>query len=317
MNLSHGECLEDVHQLRVFSAVAENLSFTRAAESLFMTQSGVSHQIARLERSIGVKLLERHARNVSLTRAGRVLHERARRVFTALEDAVTAARQASNPDSGVLRVGASITACQYIVPEALREFRESFRDYSLRITPGDGPLITQGLLDGSLDVGILVKYDRQSKLTYHELFEDELGFLLSPLHPWARAGKANRRELAQQRMILYSRQSTTFRLVEQYFVRAKVELRDFIELGSVEAIKELVKLGLGVGVGGRWTAQSEIATGSLIWLPLPGAPVKRNWCIARSVSRTISLAEQTFIGLCQSAAALITADDRRPGPMAH
>src|SRR3954467_2180363 len=168
--------MEDVHQLRVFSAVAENLSFTRAAEVLFMTQSGVSHQIARLERSIGTKLLERRARNVSLTDAGRVLHERAQRVFAALEDAVAAARQASYPDSGVLRVGASITACQYIVPEALREFRESFPDYSLRITPGDGPVIAQGLLDGSLDVGILVKHDRSPKLVYHELFEDELGF---------------------------------------------------------------------------------------------------------------------------------------------
>ena len=73
-----------------------------------------------------------------------MLLEHARRVFVALENAVAATRQASDPDSGLLRIGASITACQYIVPEALREFRESFPAYSLRITPGDGPLVTQG-----------------------------------------------------------------------------------------------------------------------------------------------------------------------------
>ena len=305
MHIVHGFRMEDVHQLRVFAAVAESLSFTRAAEVLFMTQSGVSHQIARLEKSIGARLFVREARSVALTRAGRVLLDHARRVFVAMDNAVTATRQASDPDSGMLRIGASITACQYIVPEAVREFRESFPAYSLRITPGDGPLVTQALLDGSLDLGIVVRQQKQSKLTYHELFEDELGFLVSPLHDWARAGKVDRRELSQQRMILYNRQSTTFRLIEQYFVRARAELRDWIELGSVEAIKELVKLGLGVSVTGRWTARAEIRDGSLVWLPLPGRSIRRSWCIASPAGRTPSLAEETFAELCKSACRLI------------
>src|SRR3954452_21691815 len=104
----HEERMEDVHQLRVFAAVAENLSFTRAAEVLFMTQSGVSHQIARLEKGLGAELFTREGRSVALTRAGRVLLEHARRVFVALEDAVAATRQAANPDSGLLRIGASV-----------------------------------------------------------------------------------------------------------------------------------------------------------------------------------------------------------------
>lgn len=302
--------MEDVHQLRVFTAVAENLSFTRAAEVLFMTQSGVSHQIARLESSIGVELFTRAARSVSLTRAGETLLHHARRLFDALETAVAATRQASDPDRGTLRIGASITACQYIVPEALREFRESFPSYSLRITPGDGPLVTQGLLDGSLDLGIVVRHQKKSKLTYHELFTDTLGFIVSPLHKWARTGKVDRRELSQQRMILYNRQSTTFRLVEQYFVRARAELRDWIELGSIEAIKELVKLGLGVSVAGKWTTRAEARTGSLVWLPLPGATLRRSWCIAHASGRTLSLAEHTFIGLCQSAGSVVVGDAR-------
>ena len=296
--------MEDVHQLRVFAAVAENLSFTRAAEVLFMTQSGVSHQIARLEKSLGVELFTRESRSVALTRAGRALQEHARRVFVTMENAVAATRQAADPHSGLLRIGASITACQHIVPEALREFRESFPSYSLRITPGDGPAVTQALLDGSLDLGIVVRHQRQPKLAYHELFEDELGFLVSPLHPWGRAVKVDRRELSQQRMILYNRQSTTFRLVEQYFVRARAELRDWIELGSIEAIKELVKLGLGVSVAGRWTARAEIDEGSLVWLRLPGRSVRRTWSIAVQSARTLSLAEQTFIELCKSASGL-------------
>jgi DNA-binding transcriptional LysR family regulator len=308
MNHIHGFCMEDMHALRVFTAVAENLSFTRAAEVLFMTQSGVSHQIARLESSIGAQLFTREARSVALTRAGHVLLDHARRLFVAMENAVAAARQASDPDSGTLRIGASITACQYIVPEALREFRESFPTYSLRITPGDGPMVTQAVLDGTIDLGIVVRHQKKSKLIYHELFSDRLGFIVSPLHKWASSGKVDRRELSQQRMILYNRQSTTFRLVEQYFVRARAELRDWIELGSIEAIKELVKLGLGVSVAGQWTTRVEIKEGSLTWLPLPGAALKRSWCIAHASGRTLSLAEQTFVGLCQSAGSVIVGE---------
>jgi DNA-binding transcriptional LysR family regulator len=272
---------------------------------LFMTQSGVSHQIARLEKTIGVELFTRQARTVSLTRAGEMLLDHARRLVVAMENAVAAARQACDPDTGTLRIGASITACQYIVPEALREFRESFPAYSLRITPGDGPLVTQGLMDGLLDLGIIVRLQKQSKLTYHDLFTDTLGFIVSPLHRWAQAGKVDRRELSQQRMILYNRQSTTFRLVEQYFVRARAELRDWIELGSIEAIKQLVKLGLGVSVAGQWTTREEIRDGSLAWLAMPGAALRRTWSIAHTSGRTLSLAEQTFIGLCQSAGSVI------------
>src|ERR1700720_4721385 len=105
----------DVHQLRVFVSVAENLSFTRAAERLFLTQSAVSHQIARLEREIGCPLLERQGRTVALTAAGREMAIHARRVFAAVDEAEVAARHAGRPDAGRLRIGASSTACQYII----------------------------------------------------------------------------------------------------------------------------------------------------------------------------------------------------------
>src|SRR5687767_3095001 len=114
--------MEDAHQLRVFAAVAENLSFTRAAELLFLTQSAVSHQIAKLEQHLGVSLFERRGRGVSLTDAGKTLLTHARRVFTALAEAEAAVKEISNPNAGRLRIGASSTSCQYLIPEALREF---------------------------------------------------------------------------------------------------------------------------------------------------------------------------------------------------
>jgi DNA-binding transcriptional LysR family regulator len=127
--------MQDVHSLKVFAAVAQNMSFTRAAETLFLTQSAVSHQVAALEKELDTQLFERRGRTIELTAPGRVLLERARRVFAALDEATDAVKQAAKPGQGRLRIGASPTACQYLVPESIREFRECFPGYSWPSTP--------------------------------------------------------------------------------------------------------------------------------------------------------------------------------------
>ena len=295
--------MENVHQLKVFLAVADTLSFTRAAERVFLTQSAVSHQMANLERELGCQLVERRGRSIGLTPAGRALAQHARRVFATIEEATIAARQAAQPGLGRLRIGASSTACQYIIPEALREFRESFPGYTLSIIPGDSPSLLEHLLAGTIDLALMIRSERQRKIQYHALFQDELRLMVSPLHPWAKAGRADRRQFADQQMVLYSRTSTTSRMVERYFGKIQAPLRDWIELGDFGAIKELVKLGLGISVSAEWVARPEINDGSLVLLPLPAGRLRRTWCIASPAGRKLSVAEQTFIGLCQAVAA--------------
>jgi LysR family transcriptional regulator, low CO2-responsive transcriptional regulator len=292
--------MEDVHHLRVFLAVAESLSFTRAAEHLFLTQSAVSHQIARLEREIGASLFDRGGKSISLTASGQALIPHGRRIFAAMDEASIAVRQTVRPDLGRLRIGASPSACQYIIPEALREFRESFPNYSLSIVPADSPAVIQQLLDESIDLGLAIRPDRQKRLHFHNLFIDELGFVVSPLHPWAKTAKVDRRELRDQRMVLYSRNSATFRIVDRYLTKMGAPLRDWIELGETGAIKELIKLGLGISMMAEWIVRPEVAEKSLIFLPIPSARLRRTWCVASLAGRDLSVAEQTFIGLCES-----------------
>jgi len=294
--------MENVHHLRAFLAVADTLSFTKAAERVFLTQSAISHQMSNLERDLGCELVERRGRTISLTSAGRALVPHARRVFLAMDEATAAAKHAAKPGLGRLRIGASSTACQYIIPEALREFRESFPGYTLSITPGDSPSMLEYLLDGTVDLALMIKPEQQRKITFHHLFQDDLRLMVSPLHAWAKSGKADRRELAEQQMVLYSRTSTTSRMIERYFAKLQAPLRDWIELGDFGAIKELVKLGLGISVSAEWVTRPEIDEGSLMLLPLPGGRLRRTWCIGATVGRKLSAAEQTFIGLCQAVA---------------
>ena len=302
----------DVHQLLVFMRVAEKLSFTRAAEGLFLTQSAVSHQVANLERAVGCELLTRRGRTVAPTPAGREMIHHARRVLAALDETEAAVRQAARPGRGRLRIGASTTACQFIIPEALREFRECFPDYSLSVVPGDSPAMVEQLLGEQIDLALLIKSERQRKLAFHDLFEDELQFLVSPLHPWAKAGHVDRRQLGEQPMVLYGRGSATYRMVENYLARLGVPLRNSIELPDIGAIKELVKLGLGVSVQAEWVARPEVAQKSLTLLPTPAGKLRRKWCVAAVAGRRLSVAEQTFLGLCQNVASHL-ARGRRAG----
>lgn len=297
----------DVHQLKVFASVADNLSFTRAAERLFLTQSAVGHQIARLEREVGCQLLERHGRTVSLTAAGRQMAQHARRVFGAIDEAVAAAKNAGRIGAGRLRIGASSAACQYIIPQAVRLFSGTFPQYSLSITPDDSPQTADRLAAGEIDLGLMLRLDAHRKLSFHDLFEDELQFLVSPRHLWAQAKKVDRRELANQQMVLYSRRSATFRIVERYFLKMRAPLHDWIELGDMGAIKELVKLGLGVSVTAAWTSRPEIAERALVLLPPPGARLRRKWCIASPAGKSLSTAEKAFIDACQAASRALIA----------
>jgi DNA-binding transcriptional LysR family regulator len=302
--------IRDIHRLEVFLAVVQHGSFTRAAEHLFLTQSAVSHQIASMESDLGIELLTRSRKAVEPTAVGKVLAEEARRVMASLEQAESAVKLAARPGAGRLRIGASATACQHLIPDPLREFQDCFPDYSLSVTPGDSPQVAEAVTNGDVDLGIVIQPEQRSsassKLDYHALFDDELGLIVGRLHPWAARGKVDRRDLPNQRLIQYSRSSTTFRLVERYFVQMQAPLRDPIELGSVEAIKELVKLGLGVSVMAAWVARPELARRSLVWLPLPGPKLKRRWAVANRAGRDLTLAEQTFVGLCKSASSRVS-----------
>lgn len=298
MNVSHGSPLDDVASLRVFAAVAQTLSFTRGAELTGMTQSAVSHLVGRLERGLGTKLFERDGRTVRLSLPGETLLRDARRIFDLIGEVDASVRHASRPGIGRLRIGAPVTFCQFFLPDVLREFRECFPEYALSISPGDAPDVQQRLADGSLDIGLFIRSDPLTKLTSFELFDDQLGIVTHPLHAWARDRKMNLSAASAEPFILYSRTSTTYNIVEQHFARLGQPLRDPIELGSIEAIKVLVKLGSGVGVLAPWVVTQELADGSLAWVKLPGPSLRRRWVIATR-QREPSIAQKTFIDLCR------------------
>jgi DNA-binding transcriptional LysR family regulator len=151
----------------------------------------------------------------------------------------------------------------------------------------------------------------EEKLVFEPLFADELVFLLSPRHAWAEKGAPDRKEVPRQNYVLYDRNSYTFRLVDEYFRKERLVLNTFIELGSMEAIKELVKLNLGISIVAPWIARTELEAGTLVAMSLGRRKLRRQWGVVRWRSRTLNLAEETFVKLSREVTAQLVRDTGR------
>ena len=292
----------DSRQLRAFSSLARTGSFTLAAKELSLTQSAVSHSMRALEREVGCRLLDKMGKKVVLTEAGESLLIHVGRILAEMALARAELGQLGKWGQSRLRIGASSTACQYVLPSVLGEFKKKYPQCAISIEPGDTPEAIESLRERRIDLAVNLEPRRDEPLEFRPIFNDELQFVVSPLHPWARAGRVDRTEIARQSYILYGKRSYTSEMIDTDFRADDIVLHSTIDLGSMEAIKELVKLGLGASILAAWTCRKELEERSLVALPLGKRKLKRRWGVLFWRGRRLTLAEETFIGLCEQVA---------------
>lgn len=303
--------LLDIHHLRVLAALAEHRSFTRAAEALMLTQSAVSHQVRRIERLVGGRVV-RPGRGVHFTPTGERLLTIAGQVLRLLGQARGAESGADGDDAAdpsVLRIGCPTSIAAMVLPEALREFRECLPVTMPVLKVGDTPAVREGLRAGRLDVGIMLepggKPDAADRaIVTVPMAEDRLSMIVHPRHPWAEAGRVDRRGLDRERFILYDTASLTGRMTLRWLSRFGVEPESCLEVGSMEAIKQLVRLGLGVTLLAEWACAAELAGGSLASLPVDRPRLSRKWVVGRDRHRQGGFADELLTGLVCAAAGL-------------
>lgn len=293
--------LLDARQLRAYVALAQQGSYTRAAKELHLTQSAVSHAMRQLQDQLECQLLYKVGKTVRLTERGKAFLQHAENLLHGMEQAVQELKSEGLEDRGRLQIGCSTASSQFILPPVLREFKDCFPRFEISILPGDTPHLVEQLQHHRLDLAVCLMPPETGAIAAHKLFDDELYFLVSPRHPWADSGRMRKDMLRETQFILYSRRSVTFELIESWLLNQGVRLGSFIEMGNYEAIKELIKLGLGVGVMAPWVAREELESGALVAVPIRPR-LKRTWAVLTPRNRPTRLAEETFIGLCQAAA---------------
>jgi DNA-binding transcriptional LysR family regulator len=290
----------DSRQLLAFAAVAQCQSFTRAAKQLYLTQGAVSHAIKALETEVGTRLVDRSGRRILLTPAGEQFLAHADRILREMDTARAGIDALGRWGHGRLRIGASTTACQYLLPTILREFRASYPKAAITIQPGDHRRQLEMLHHRHTDLALMLEPERVAEFEFVPLFTDELRFITASGHAWARAGRAQVQDLATETLVLYTQSSHTFRLITDYFRTERIAIGHFIELGSMEAIKELVKSGVGIGVLAPWIARAELESGALASLPLGRKRLRRTWGVASLKGRRLQPGEDAFVGLARS-----------------
>ena len=303
----------DSRQLHAFVILARTGSFTQTARELFLTQSAVSHSMKALETDVGCRLFDRVGKKVMLTQAGETLLQRADRALTEMGAAREEIQRLGKWGRGRLRLAAPVSVCVGLLPSVLREFQESFPDSLVTVEPGDSHEVIGLLEQHRVDLALVPEARADERVESVPLFRDELRFLVSPLHPWAAGGLPPRDEIPRQSLIVYGRSSRTWRLVDDYFREEKITLNTPMEVRSMDAIRELTKLNLGVGILSPWTCRADLEQGSLVSLPLGRRRLTREWGILEWRGRRRTLAEETFVGLCREAARTLGAGEGMAG----
>lgn len=297
----------DLRQLRAFVAVAEEGSFTLAARRIFVTQSAVSHSLRTLEEQLACRLLDRSGKKVMVTSEGELLLKRCRRVIYELEQAGRDLDGLRRWGQTRIRIGAPHTLCHFLIPSVIREFRDCFPRCEPIIEAGDTLALLDRLTASELDLVVGLKPRGRGDEGYRPMYKDHLAFVVSPFHPWAIDPASAHATINDHQFIIYAKATETHWLVEEWLEQEGGRGRKPLVLGDMQAIKEMAKLGIGVGVVAPWVAAREIEEGSLKVVDAVNPGIQREWGVFHSPKREPSLVEEAFIGLCEMAFAAMPA----------
>jgi len=263
-------------RLQVFHAVAKHLSFTKAAETLFMTQPAVTFQIKQLEEHLNTRLFDRAQGRIALTPAGQVALEYAERILQLSAELDTRLKEMSGHAAGPLVIGASMTIGEYVLPRLIGEFKARFPAVVPALFVGNSEAVQERVAERSLDLGFIESGSPLSSLQSEVCCEDELQVVCAPSHPLAREAFAPAASLTQHPYISREPGSGTRAVIDRYLQQAGIaaEMNVVVELGSPEAIKGLVETGLGFAIMSRVIAAKELQLGQLVQVPLKPALIR-------------------------------------------
>lgn len=291
----------DGQHLLVYVTLAQTMNMGRAAEQLHMTTSGVSHCLKTLEADLGCRLFIRNSRKFELSQVGREFLREAEQILDQMKNVRGKIRAWNDWRQGQLLIGANGTACQFLLPPTLREFRESFPGFAIKIEQCTSKQAISLLLENKLDLALLTEPPEHSpNIAFHLIGEDDLQFIINPLNSWAVKRKVQREDIPNRKLILPERGGNTYALIESYFRDEHINIQPFIEIANEQAIKEFVRLDMGVGILPRWMVAEEIEHGLLVALPLGRRRLKRHWGVLHATTRQLSLAENLFINISRS-----------------
>jgi DNA-binding transcriptional LysR family regulator len=284
----------NLHQLRIFQTVAQQRSYSRAADALYLSQPGVSLQVKALEKSVGLPLFEKVGRTLRLTEAGRELLAYSERIFAIMDEAQLVLEDLGGGRRGTVKIAASTTAGIYIVPAVLGGFHRQNPSVKLTLDVVNRFTVQERLLNDEVDVAVMGLIEDTHDLEVAEFVPNELVVIASPRHRLAGVRNIPLDELSKELFLLREAGSGTRTDVERLFVGKGAPVHVGMELRSSGAIKQAVAADLGIAVMPLRALELELMAGRLVILDVVGFPVRRHWSLVRRRGRRPSASAQTL-----------------------
>ncbi|MEH2142797.1 LysR family transcriptional regulator [Nostoc sp.] len=287
-------------QLRILIAIAQEGSFKRAADSLYVSQPAVSLQVQNLERQLDVPLFDRGGRRAQLTEAGHLLLSYGEKILSLCQETCRAIEDLQNLQGGTLIVGASQTTGTYLLPKMIGMFRHKYPDVAVQLHVHSTRRTAWSVANGQVDLAIIggeIPGELSESLQVLPYAEDELALILPIFHPLAKLEKVQKEDLYKLQFIALDSQSTIRKVIDQVLGRCEIDTRRFkveMELNSIEAIKNAVQSGLGAAFVSTSAIAKELQMGVLHCANIEGVVVKRTLWLIFNPNRYRSKAAEAF-----------------------
>jgi len=307
-----------LRQLKVFEAVANHLSFSRAAAELHLTQPAVSMQVQALVEQAGVPLFEQLGKKIYLTAAGEELQRHARRIAQQLREAGEAMAAIRGIKGGRLNIGVVSTA-KYIAPRLLVAFRANHAEVELRLGVENRETVVRHLADNEIDLAIMGSPPKDFETVAEVFAEHPHVIVASPGHPLAAQQRIAPESLSGEPFLIRESGSGTRAAMERFFGETGVQLRQTVELASNEAIKQAVMAGMGLSFISEHSIGLELAVGRISKLDVVGTPVIRHWHIVHRPEKQLLPMAVAFLDFMRAEAPRLIAEQPPgwcPVPMA-
>jgi DNA-binding transcriptional LysR family regulator len=286
----------ELYPLRVFLTVASEKSFSRAAEKLHRTQPAISLALQRLENDLGERLIDRSAKDLVLTDAGRTVIEYARRFENLSGELQLALAELRDNAAGRLSIGANESTTLYLLRH-IEGYRRLFPKVKVEVRRSLSSRIPSEIVDGNLELGVISYDPHDERLLSTVIFTDSLAFVVSPKHPLAGKKLISIRDLGGETFIAHNVVSPYRELVVREFRRQNVPLNMPVEMPTVETIRRLVQAEIGVAFLPKMCVQQELESGTLVSVRVKEMQIERKIYLVRPSRRALSYAAAAFLEL--------------------
>lgn len=292
----------DLVQLEQFLAVADERTFTRAAERVFRTQPALSHSIKKLETELGTSLFVRDNGDVSLTDAGKILEDYAHRILKLRDDAARSIAQLQNLESGTLSIAAHESAALYLLPNAILHFLQLFPEVKVSVNRARLDEIPRMVLDREVQIGFLKEAPAFQELESVDVHSDRMALIASPKNQLAGRSGIAVKDLDGVPFVVHHLCSSTEEFVLRLFRQNGIRCHVVAELWSFENIKSFVVENVGLAIVPRITVLEELRTGSLVEIGMPELNFHRGTvmtfrrdCVSEAAGRLIEIMRSKYL----------------------